>query len=568
MPEERATGLSAARVVLWVTNHPAPYRYPVWRHLSQTSRLEVAYLGGARDHPWETRAEGSFAQVQVSGISGVRRLVKRRDAQVLGSWHTFACALLLVAGRLNGTPTVTFYESTPSTHRHRRGPIAWMRRLFFAWSDALLTVGPTSTQGVLLSGARPERVLEARNAADVSRFADVRARTKSLKEYDVLYVGQLVPRKNVRSALEAWSCVRLPGEQFAVVGDGVEELALRTLVCELGLQEQVTFLGRLDGEGLDAMYAASRTLVLPSVEEVFGLVVNEALAAGCHAVVSERAGVAANVRGMAGVYLAPPTVDGLATAIVASRDDWRGPVTNPEILKHSPERLATSARDAIMLAQRVAQGRSGCRRRAYTRDSSRLALVTSTYELNHVALWRAIAEERSLDVFCLVKDEPNRGCDLGSVNAGEAAVRRLGVERWPSRCGVVYRPSRRIPAALIASGADVVVLDGSESPAFLHAVRAAHKQGRAVVASYPSATAPHCRKRDVVPRMRRQFLCAVDAVLTTGHASTEVILGLGVAAERIVTGVNPVDTERAAQAVLRVVEIARESANHRRAVIA
>ncbi len=51
---------------------------------------------------------------------------------------------------------------------------------------------------------------------------------------------------------------------------------------------------------------------------------NEALAAGCNVVVSETAGVARSIVDMEGVFVAPPSVTGLAHAMRASRDQWRG----------------------------------------------------------------------------------------------------------------------------------------------------------------------------------------------------------------------------------------------------
>ena len=67
---------------------------------------------------------------------------------------------------------------------------------------------------------------------------------------------------------------------------------------------------------------------------------NEALAAGIHAVVSDRTGVAAAVADMAGVYIASPAVTDLARAMSESRAGWRGPIEKPEILAYGPGELA------------------------------------------------------------------------------------------------------------------------------------------------------------------------------------------------------------------------------------
>lgn len=547
-------------LVQWVTNLPAPYRYPVWESLARDWRVRVIYLGGKKDHPWEQQQRMSFEQRDARGLFAAMTAALAaagRDAdpaqvQVLGAWHLPGCWAALAVGRFKRMPSVAFYESTPRTHRYRRGPVAWGRRFFLRRSDALLTVGPASTRAVLDEGVRPERIVEGRNAVEVERFAAARSRRHATTgaaqqpeqqqqpELDVLYVGQLIPRKNVAAAVHAWSQIREDGERLGIVGDGTEERSLRALVASLGLTEVVDFLGRLDGAHLEDVYARSKTLVLPSTEEVFGLVVNEALAAGCHAVVSEHAGVADNVLGMQGVFVVPPTVDGLASGLRASHQQWQGPIADPEILSHSPERLAGSAHEAILLAHRVAAAR-GVRRRSFTCDPDRVAWVTNIPTPYRAALWRAIADWRHLDVYCLAETESNRGWATSSIDAGRATVRVLDVFSLSTHDTTLYAPARRIPSALAASGACVVILDGWESPAFLQAIRAAHRQGRAVVASYRSTLATHRFTSGPVDLLRRRVFNAVDAVLTGGPSSTEAVVALGVPLDRIVTGTNTVD---------------------------
>ena len=120
----------------------------------------------------------------------------------------------------------------------------------------------------------------------------------------------------------------------------------------LGLKAR--FIGHVSQEGLPDVYAAANTLVLPSTTEVWGLVVNEALACGLHVVVSERAGVASSIVTMPHVYLCSPTVDAIAAGMDRSRRDWIDYVEEHPILRHTPQLFATQTLDAIERALRRA----------------------------------------------------------------------------------------------------------------------------------------------------------------------------------------------------------------------
>jgi glycogen synthase len=100
---------------------------------------------------------------------------------------------------------------------------------------------------------------------------------------DIVFVGRLVSDKGCDLALRSLGILKAQGlrPSFTVVGDGPEGPALKRLAGELGLNEQVTFLGAMR-EGRGEEVARHRVMVVPSLwAEPFGVVVLEGLAAGC-----------------------------------------------------------------------------------------------------------------------------------------------------------------------------------------------------------------------------------------------------------------------------------------------
>jgi len=96
----------------------------------------------------------------------------------------------------------------------------------------------------------------------------------------VLFVGQLVRGKGVDLLLDALTT--LPGDWRAeIVGEGNARPALEAQARRLGLAGRVRFLGWLDHEALDPVYARARLLVVPSRwAEPFGMVGLEAMQRG------------------------------------------------------------------------------------------------------------------------------------------------------------------------------------------------------------------------------------------------------------------------------------------------
>lgn len=98
----------------------------------------------------------------------------------------------------------------------------------------------------------------------------------------VLCVCRLFPRKRVDVLLDAAALlrVRIPGLRVRVVGDGPERSSLHKRWRALRLEDTVEWLGVRAPGALAAEYAAADVFCLPSVQEGFGIVYLEAMAAG------------------------------------------------------------------------------------------------------------------------------------------------------------------------------------------------------------------------------------------------------------------------------------------------
>lgn len=98
----------------------------------------------------------------------------------------------------------------------------------------------------------------------------------------ILCVARLYPRKRMEDLLEAAHALRrrIPRVQVRIAGDGPEWARLQRLHARLGLGDTVIFLGEVERSTLAVEYVGAHCFCLPSVQEGFGLVFLEAMAAG------------------------------------------------------------------------------------------------------------------------------------------------------------------------------------------------------------------------------------------------------------------------------------------------
>lgn len=109
----------------------------------------------------------------------------------------------------------------------------------------------------------------------------------------VFFAGRLAHVKGVDILLKAWSHVHpdFPKTDLLLAGDGEDRESLKSLACELGIEDSVQFLGRKNHEELAGLYQHAQAVVLPSRREGLPLSLLEAGAAGAICIGSRTPGI-------------------------------------------------------------------------------------------------------------------------------------------------------------------------------------------------------------------------------------------------------------------------------------
>ena len=211
------------------------------------------------------------------------------------------------------------------------------------------------------------------HGADLARRNAVAERARlGLPERYFLAVCRFVPEKNLLRLIEGYGQYRRRARgdgdgawRLVIVGDGPLRQEASQLIGARGLADDVSLVGFRQYAELPAYYGLAGAFVHASTMEPWGLVVNEAMAAGLPVIVSERCGCVEDlVTGRNGYRFDPSDAEGLGRLLhhVASAGCEREALAREGravIAAWTPDRFASGLREAALLAlHRPASGTS------------------------------------------------------------------------------------------------------------------------------------------------------------------------------------------------------------------
>ncbi len=282
-----------------LTEIPAPFRIPLFNALAERAELRVLFLAphdprrshyDLHEEEWrfdhvflrgrELHAGGRWTVVN-RGVVGELRAF-RPDAVAVGGWNQPAFWQALAYCKARRTPLLVWIESTARDARSEARPLELAKRALIRGAAGAFVPGRASAEYARELGVAEDRVVVAPNAVDNAFFAGApRARHEGCR---FLYVGRLDPEKGLDVLLEAFAGV---AGELEIVGRGSREEELRSRAGA-----HVHFRGAVSRDELPALYASADVFVLPSRSEQWGMVLNEAAAAGLALVATDAAGAA------------------------------------------------------------------------------------------------------------------------------------------------------------------------------------------------------------------------------------------------------------------------------------
>ena len=352
--------------VAFVTSHPIQYQVPVFRCLANRADMDFVVLFGMIPDAaaqgsgfgvrfeWDIPLLDGYQSVVLNNVAkqpsvthfggcdtpGIEAELQRLqiDVVVVNGWVVKTCVQTLKACRRLGIPCIVRGEANDLR------PRAWwkklLQRVLVRRYDAVLAIGQANRSFYLSRGVQAARIFHAKYCVENSRFmaasavseirrGELRAKW-SVAENVVclLYCGKVETKKHPLELLQAVSRACTAGARLhlLMVGDGPLRPACEALIRDQSLP--VTITGFLNQSEIVDAYVAADVLALPSdAGETWGLVVNEAMACGRPALVSDQVGCAADL------------IEEDKTGWVFPFGDWRRLAELLAVISESPERV-------------------------------------------------------------------------------------------------------------------------------------------------------------------------------------------------------------------------------------
>jgi glycosyltransferase involved in cell wall biosynthesis len=323
----------------YLVSHPIQYQAPLLRLISAEPDIDLTVFycsdlsvreyhdeGFGQAVQWDVPLLDGYRHEFLPALGGTDRLsfwrplnhgLARRlgegnfDALWIHGWGYWSHLRAVSSARQRGIKVLMRGESglhlrTPG--RVKQGLKRILMRYLVANVDAFLTIGEHNRKYYLHHGAVPERLFPVPYSVDNAFFQEKAAGTVPDRQQlrtllglapgrpVILYASKMIGRKCPGDLLEAY--IRLSGDgtrepdpYLLFIGDGELRPELEARTARLNWNS-IKFLGFKNQTELPGYYDLCDVFVLPSVQEPWGLVINEVMNAGRAVIVSDEVGCA------------------------------------------------------------------------------------------------------------------------------------------------------------------------------------------------------------------------------------------------------------------------------------
>jgi glycosyltransferase involved in cell wall biosynthesis len=348
-----------------LASHPIQYLTPLLRELSTRIDLHVYYAhnpspkqqaaaGFDVEFKWDTDLMDGYSYTFLNNIAkepdarvghfwgcdtpGLHETIisESFDAFIVNGWYLKTFWQAVWACKRAGTPVLARGDSqlqTPRSWPQRMAKEVGYRGLLRVF-DGFLSVGNQFDRYLMHYGISSDRIFRVPHCVDNAWFAthakeakekgsldDLRQSLELREETSViLFVGKFIKVKRADDILKALQLLNDTGIRICAVyvGSGPCESRLRSVsrACDV----ETRFVGFKNQSELPAYYSLAEAIALPSQSETWGLVINEAMACGTPAIVSDAVGCAPDL-------------------IIEGETGYQFPVGKTEILAQRVEQL-------------------------------------------------------------------------------------------------------------------------------------------------------------------------------------------------------------------------------------
>ena len=364
----------------YLVSHPIQYQAPLLRRIAREPDIDITVFFGSdfslrayKDHgfgvevAWDTPLTEGYKHVflkplrdtgtvsPTSPISrGILKALRGFDALWVHGYASINSLQAILAANALGIPVLLRAESWLNDRDRSLLKLAAKRLFLRALRPAIAATLPIDSLNAQywhhyfgdhvpqfpMPYAVDNAYFASRAAKSASHQADLRANLNLDPGRPViLFASKLQTRKRCMDLLEAYRLLPQPAPHLIIAGDGEERPRLEAFCRDHDLTG-VRFVGFQNQSALPGYFQLADAFVLPSRHEPWGLIVNEAMAAGCPCIVSDEVGCHADLitPGIEGFVFPAGNIPALAAALTSIFAD---PNTAAEMGQAAAARIRT-----------------------------------------------------------------------------------------------------------------------------------------------------------------------------------------------------------------------------------
>ena len=288
--------------VIYITNIPSPYRVDFFNELGKLCNLTVLFErkeAKGRDKTWGQYTEEFFETVELSSDSAfsiqvVKYLDKTKyDVIVVGGYSTPTAMIAILYMKMRKIPFLL--NADGGMVKKDKHVIRFIKKYFIGSASGFLSTGEKTDEYLMHYGAKKEKIYRypftsVRASSILTSAPTCQEKKQIKKELNIdadkvlISVGQFIYRKGFDVLIRSMKDVR-DAVLYIIGGEPTQEYD--NLIKAFSV-DNVFFLPFLKQEDLFNYYCAADIFVLPTREDIWGLVVNEAMSQGLPVITTNR----------------------------------------------------------------------------------------------------------------------------------------------------------------------------------------------------------------------------------------------------------------------------------------
>jgi glycosyltransferase involved in cell wall biosynthesis len=313
--------------IIFVSSHPIQYQVPIFKRLAKKNKNFFVIFGSSihkstkmfdrefkKNITWGKNLQTGFKFISfnkkdnfIYNIYNIYKFLKKNNIKILiiSGWNNFFYKSIIVISKILNIKIVIRCENNLHDDKNFKKYFKiFVYFIFFKIFYKFISIGKKNKNMYIRCGINKKKIYDAPYCVDdqffskknivKSKFLKIKKKYKEHNRKIFLFVGKIIDRKGYKELIQLSNLIKnnptlYQNSTFLIVGTGNKLEEFKNLIKNKKINN-FKFLGFKNQKELVYYYKLSDYLILPSLYETWGLVVNEAMSVGTPCIISNNCG--------------------------------------------------------------------------------------------------------------------------------------------------------------------------------------------------------------------------------------------------------------------------------------